>query len=163
VAINPKDPDILAELGDALYRAGRYDDAGTRFTSALEALPDHVPAIEGLALVAATQRRYPQAREQMLHLQRLRPDSGSVWLRSGDVEHQLGNRATAIAAWQRVLSAADAGPDLREKAQRRLAYFAPGPKTPRSAVHNGPTNGKVRQIPPIVVVYGDDEHQNRPR
>lgn len=129
LARSPQDPELLASLGDALYRTGRYDDAAARFKSALDALPDHVPAIEGLALVAATQRRYAQAREQMLHLQRLRPDSGTVWLRSGDIEHQLGNSTAAIAAWQRVLNAADTDQELREKARRRLEYFAPGRAT----------------------------------
>lgn len=130
VALSPNDPDLQAALGDALYRTGRYDDAEARFQSALATLPNHVPAIEGLALVAATQKRYSQAREQMLHLQQLQPDSGSVWLRSGDIEHRLGNTTQAIAAWQRVLKTADVDRELREKAQRRLEYFAPGRTTP---------------------------------
>jgi hypothetical protein len=119
----PADPDLLVDLGSALYRAGRYDDAAARFNTALSGRPDHVGAIEGLALVAATQKRYPQAREQLLRLQKLQPDVASVWLRSGDIEHKLGSVGAAREAWQRALRAPDADAVLRAKAQRRLEYF----------------------------------------
>jgi hypothetical protein len=126
LALSPNEPDLMVDLGSALYRAGRYDDAEARFQSALGVLPDHASAIEGLALVAATQKRYAQARQYMQELQRLQPGCGLVWLRSGDIEHRLGNTAAALEAWERVLTAEDAGKDLHDKARRRLDYFGPG-------------------------------------
>jgi TolA-binding protein len=129
VALAPRDADLLVELGTALYHAGRYDDAADRLHAALSAQPDHGGALDGLALVAATQRQYPQAREYLLQLQRLRPDSGLMWLRSGDIEHRLGNTAPARAAWRKVLNAADADDSVRAGARRRLAYFGSEPAT----------------------------------
>jgi tetratricopeptide (TPR) repeat protein len=125
VGFAPRDADLLARLGTALYRAGRHDEAGARFREALGTNADHAGALEGLALVAVTQKQYAQAREYMRQLQRLEPKSGSVWLRSGDIEHRLGNTPQALDAWRRVLAVAEADKDLREKAQRRLDYFGP--------------------------------------
>jgi len=121
--VAPGDADVLVELGSALYRLARYNDSDQRFQSALDLAPDHPGAIEGLALVAATQKRYPQAREHLRHLLRLRPESGSVWLRVGDIEHRLGNEAEALDAWERVLTARETDADVRRQAQRRLDYF----------------------------------------
>jgi tetratricopeptide (TPR) repeat protein len=128
LAVAPDEPDVLVDLGSALYRLDRYDDADRRFHSALDVAPDDLGALEGVALVAVTQKRYPQAREQLRHLLRLRPESGKVWLRYGDVEHHLGNENEALQAWERVLTAREADADVRHKAQRRLDYLGPRPK-----------------------------------
>ena len=124
--LSPQDTDVLVDLGQALYRAGRYTDADGRFKTATAAAPDHVGALEGLALVAATEKRYPDAREHLQHLLRLLPDSSSVWLRYGDIEHRLGNTTQALDAWERVLNLPDDG--TRDKALRRLDYFRPARK-----------------------------------
>jgi tetratricopeptide (TPR) repeat protein len=123
LVLAPTDPDLLTELGTALYRAGRYDDANRRFQAALANAPQHPAALDGLALVAVTQRQYSQAREYLEQLQRLRPNSGLLWLRSGDVEHRLGNTARALAAWRKALNAEDGDPDAQASARRRLEYF----------------------------------------
>ncbi len=132
----PHDADLRVDLGSALYRVGRYDDAATRFQSALDTLPDHMGAIEGLALVAATQKQYPLARQHLEHLLKLQPDSGQNWLRYGDVQHRLGNTAQALQAWQRVLSVVESDEDLHKKSQRRLDYFG-GNRTSEPATTNG--------------------------
>lgn len=125
LALAPTDADLLAAYGNALYRLERYDEARARFQAVIEAAPDHLAALDGLALVAVTQKHYPEAREHLRHLTRLRPDAGVFWLRGGDVEHQLGNATQALEAWQRALKAKDATDDLRKNAQRRLDYFGP--------------------------------------
>ncbi len=131
LVLAPDNANLLTELGTTLYRAGRYDEASGRLQAALRSAPDHVGALDGLALVAVTQRQYSQAREYLQQLQRLRPNSGLVWLRSGDIEHRLGNSAPALAAWRKVLGVDDADQELRESARRRLDYFSPecGPQT----------------------------------
>lgn len=126
----PQDADLLVDLGSTLYRLGRYDEAGRRFETALSLVNDHVGALEGLALVAATQRRYAVAREHLQHLLQLRPHSGATWLRAGDVEHRLGRTRPALEAWRRALAARDGDEELRAKARRRLEYFGPPPTEP---------------------------------
>ncbi|MBU0638506.1 MAG: tetratricopeptide repeat protein [Planctomycetes bacterium] len=119
----PRDVDLQVALGSALYRAGRHSEAGQLFDSALAAAPDHAGAIEGAALVSATQSRYPEAREQLLRLLELKPDSAKTWLRYGDIEHKLGNRQDALRAWQRAVETHRADRDVRENARARLRYF----------------------------------------
>lgn len=123
LALAGDDADVLADLGQALFRARRPQEAARRFRDALLRAPEHAASIEGLALVAVSEKRYAEAREHLLRLSKLRPDSAAIWLRLGDVEHQLGNRREALRAWQRceALSGADAA--LREKAARRVRSF----------------------------------------
>ncbi len=123
--VSPSEPDLLTDLGESLYAAGRHDDADRRFAAAVAAAPDHTRALEGLALVAATQKRYSQAAAHLEHLLRLKPESAETWLHYGDVEHKLGDRSRALEAWGRVLNLRDSEPAVRESAERRLKYFGP--------------------------------------
>lgn len=148
----PKDADLLVDLGSTLYRLGRYDEAGRRFETALSLVNDHVGALEGLALVAATQRRYAVAREHLQRLLQLRPHSGATWLRAGDVEHRLGRTRPALEAWRRALAARDGDEELRAKARRRLEYFGPPPTEPEVPVAASgppvPPPGQTWERPP---------------
>jgi Flp pilus assembly protein TadD len=125
VQICPDDPDLLSGLGEALYSAGRQGEAERWFSAAAAASPDHPRALEGLALVAATQKRYSQAAAHLEHLLRIEPESAQTWLHYGDVEHKLGETSNALEAWERVVSLRDADPAVRESAERRLKYFGP--------------------------------------
>ncbi len=139
VAAQPQSADLLASLGQIRFRLGAYDEAETRFRAALDIAPEHLAALDGLALVAATQKRYPQALELLIRLQKLQPAAGSVWLRSGDVEHRLGNLAQALADWKRACDRAGDDQDLRAKAQRRLDYFGSETRPPGPASTTKPT------------------------
>lgn len=125
VQMCPGDPDLLSSLGEALYSGGHQDDAEHWFSAATAAAPDHPRALEGLALVAATQKRYPQAAAHLEHLLRVEPESAQTWLHYGDVEHKLGEKSRALDAWERVVSLRDVDPAVRENAERRLKYFGP--------------------------------------
>jgi len=119
----PSDADLQVDLARVLYRTGQYDRAAHHYQLALRAHPDHLAAIEGLALVAVGQKRYPDARSHMQHLLRLCPESGEHWLHFGDVEHMLGNAADARAAWNQALELEQADQSIRKEAQRRLELF----------------------------------------
>jgi hypothetical protein len=121
----PGNADLHADLGEVLVRTRQYDEAARRFHSALDACPDHTKAIEGLALVAISQNRYPEARSYLQQLLRLSPESGAHWLHYGDIEHRLGNITEARAAWQKLLESEAADSGLREQAEKRLRAFGP--------------------------------------
>jgi len=123
LALAPEDTGLLVELGSALYRSGRYLEAGERFEAALRQQENHIEAIEGLALVEATLKRYPEARAQLQRALTLRPESGRNWLRYGDIEHRLGNREAALKAWRHVLMVDDADEAATGQARERLKYF----------------------------------------
>jgi len=120
----PEQPDMLSDLGAAYFREKQYDLAGVQFTQALEADPNHVGAIEGQALVAMVQKRYPEARSHMRHLLKLNPDNAENWLHFGDVEHVLGARAAARAAWKQAMQIDAADEFVREEANKRLSVFS---------------------------------------
>ena len=121
--LTPNDADLQVDLARVLYRTRQYDRAAHHYQLALEAYPDHLAAIEGLALVAVGQKRYPDARSHMQHLLRLCPESGEHWLHFGDVEHMLGNAADARAAWNQALQLEQADQSIRKEAQKRLELF----------------------------------------
>lgn len=121
--LTPNDADLQVDLARVLYRTRQYDRAAHHYQLALEASPDHLAAIEGLALVAVGQKRYPDARSHMQHLLRLCPESGEHWLHFGDVEHMLGNAADARAAWNQALQLEQADQSIRKEAQKRLELF----------------------------------------
>ncbi len=53
----PSEPDPRVNLGICLERAGRIDDAMASFDAALQVSPEHLPAIQGAALLAVRSKR----------------------------------------------------------------------------------------------------------
>jgi len=121
----PDDPELLMELGGILHRAQRFEEATRRFETLLRLDPDHQGAIEGLALVAVTQRRYAEARAHLERLVELAPRTATHWLRYGDVQYQLGERSEAVRAWRRVLEIDGADEEIRRRAALRVERLAP--------------------------------------
>ena len=121
--IAPEDPDLLVDWGSVAFRNRQYNQADQSFRRALQNTPNHIGAIEGLALVAATENRYPEARSHLQHLLRLEPESAQHWLHLGDIEHKLGNTAKAYDAWERVLQFSAADGAVVQGAQDRLKIF----------------------------------------
>jgi predicted negative regulator of RcsB-dependent stress response len=119
----PDNADIQADLGSVLFNTRQYDRAANCFTRALDTLPDHLGAIEGLALVAVNQKRYSEARSHLQHLLRLSPEAPEHWVHLGDVQHMLGNVVDARAAWEKALQLEPADQTIREDAQKRLRLF----------------------------------------
>lgn len=126
LAADPSDVTTYTQLGSALLRANRLDDARARFDAALKLSDRSVDAIEGLAQVAVGQERFADARDLLRRIVEQSPDSARTWLRLGDVEFKLGRRAEAIAAWQKAATTGK-GTDTGEKAAMRLKTFAEKP------------------------------------
>lgn len=119
---SPTQPELLSDLGSVLYRMERFGDAAERYEAALAVKPEYRSALEGLALVAQTERRYPEARTHLQQLLTLSEDSALTWLRFGDVENRLGNRSAARKAWERSMELTEDAV-LRSRAQQRLNQF----------------------------------------
>ncbi|GMU84666.1 MAG: hypothetical protein AMXMBFR47_45350 [Planctomycetota bacterium] len=126
IEADPSDAATYTQLGAALLRANRLDDARARFDAALKLSDGSVEAIEGLAQVAVGQQRFADARDLLRRIVEQSPDSAHTWLRLGDVEFKLGRRAEAIAAWRRA-AATGGTTDIGEKAAARLKTFAEKP------------------------------------
>ncbi|MFO0838986.1 MAG: hypothetical protein U1D55_10715 [Phycisphaerae bacterium] len=140
--LSPGEPDLLADLGAALAQARRFDQADQRFAQALAADPRHRAALDGRALLAATQQRYADARALLSRRLELDPDSPQLLLRLGDLDHRLGNAAAARQSWRR---AAELGKDdgSRKKALRRLELLGMDTEVaPRRNAENSPRSEK---------------------
>lgn len=78
----PSEPDPHVNLGICLERAGRTDDAMASFDAALQVSPEHLPAIQGAALLAVRSGREQQRLEQWLASIATRGDGGwAAWAR----------------------------------------------------------------------------------
>jgi tetratricopeptide (TPR) repeat protein len=134
VADCPDSPDLLAGLGNALLQVRDVDQAQSVFRTAIQRQPDHRTALEGLALAAAAQNQYADARQHLKRLLELEPDTARLWLYYGDVEHRLGDKQPALEAWQKVLRLEKADSELSGRAQRRLTLLGAIPATaPKTA------------------------------
>ncbi|MBI5864198.1 MAG: tetratricopeptide repeat protein [Planctomycetes bacterium] len=116
----PADAGLLAEVGSALFRANRLGDARKRFESSLQLDSRNTAAMEGMALVAAGEQRFTDARDQLRKLLDVDPKAGRIWLRYGDLEYRLGNRIEAFDAWDRVLAVSPMEPQIQASARDRL-------------------------------------------
>lgn len=126
----PNDPGLLSGLGKSEYELGQYEAAAQHYGAILNNAPDHVGALEGLALVEATQRRYPAARDTLLRLLERQPAAAHNWLNYGDVEYRLGNVAKAQSAWEKAAAQADADQGVRAGVQRRMKMIVSPPTRP---------------------------------
>ena len=149
VSADPADTTARVELGRLLYRLGQLDAARAQFDAARGLRPDDPGALDGLALVAATQGRYAQARDLLLQLRTLTPETARLALRLGDVEHRLGRTDAAVRAWEQALAAPDADAAVQAMARRRLEYFDPrrAPTTAPTPESDGPQDDQLRPAP----------------
>jgi tetratricopeptide (TPR) repeat protein len=83
-------------LGYLLQQAGRHEDAGPAFRSALEHDPRMDRAWYGLALVLIHQRHFPEAVEALKKNTALQPMSPYGWYRLAQVRLALGQTDKAL-------------------------------------------------------------------
>lgn len=124
LSLMPNEADLHVELGSALLRLERVESANAHFATAHTLSRDNSGALEGLALVAASQGRFPQAAEQLELLLKLRPDSAAHWLRYGDLRHKLGDNGGAEQAWRKALEFSGGDAALAGKCTQRLEIFS---------------------------------------
>jgi tetratricopeptide (TPR) repeat protein len=77
-SMNPGHPRVQTTLGWALYWTKKYDEAASRFESALRADPREVRAHAGLAEVRLEQKRYAEAEASLLRALEIDPTVGSA-------------------------------------------------------------------------------------
>jgi predicted aspartyl protease len=81
-AARPDDPDARAALAEALYRAGRIDEAGSTLEPLLRSEAAPARALAQLGLVRAAQGNDAQATQLLMHAAALAPDDRWVLYRS---------------------------------------------------------------------------------
>lgn len=109
-ASRPRDPAILFTLGSAYDRAGERDAALARMNAAIEADPQHAPALNFVAyLYAERGERLDEAQRLIERALAVDPDNGFYLDSLGWVLFRKGDAARALTALER--ADALAGPD----------------------------------------------------
>lgn len=96
------DPEVLAALGWAAFRAGRLPEAEKAFREALDAAPEHASAQLGVGRVLLGLDKPAEAIEPLKALAARRPDFSLAWLNLARGYETLGKRKKAAAAYERI-------------------------------------------------------------
>jgi tetratricopeptide (TPR) repeat protein len=111
VAERPANSIAQNNLGRALFKAGRLDDAVTHYESAVQANPANLEARFNLALACARLGHFPAAFEQYMEVLRVRPDFAEAHSNYGSALLKAGRREEAAAQFRAALTLK---PDLAE-------------------------------------------------
>jgi tetratricopeptide (TPR) repeat protein len=103
VAKRPRNPKALNNLGSALARAGRSDEAMPLFEKAIEIEQNYPEAHNNLGGAFYNQRRMAEAIEQFSTAVRLKPDYAVAHLNLGLALHNRGRLDEAVAQYQEVI------------------------------------------------------------
>lgn len=106
VIMEPRNPDYLADLGQALLRKGKREEAVAAFNTALDIAPKHLPAQKQMAWALQMGGDYEGARQAWLKVLDLDGTDGEAWGRLAVVEYYLEDYA---GAWERVQRAREHG------------------------------------------------------
>jgi tetratricopeptide (TPR) repeat protein len=106
VIMAPDNPDYLADLGQALLRKGKRDEAMAAFNTALDIEPRHLPAQRQAAFALQMGGDYEASRQAWRKVLDIDATDGEAWGRLAIVEYYLEDYA---GAWEHVRRARDHG------------------------------------------------------
>jgi tetratricopeptide (TPR) repeat protein len=123
-AILSRNASLWVDLGHALNRVGRDDEALAAYDHALEADPDEVIALVPKGIQLNTMGRYEEALDIFVHLRELEPDWSLPWTMTGMTLCNLRRYSDALPYLERAVTL-DAG-DTSAWSMMRLALEALG-------------------------------------
>lgn len=77
---DPDNIDYLSEKGHALYSLGEVSEAAQAYEHILEKAPNHINALNNLAVIYTEQKRHTEAEKMLHHSLTLNPHQTSGWL-----------------------------------------------------------------------------------
>jgi Flp pilus assembly protein TadD len=101
LAARPGDPDVLNNLGIALEKAGRPDEARERYRQAIAAAPDHAEAWLNLAGLDRAAGRTEEAIDGFRTVVGIDPFEPAGWNALGALYAETGREEEALAAFRR--------------------------------------------------------------
>ena len=113
LAIEPSNGLALKYFGDLRYRAGRFEEASSRYRAAIDAGFEHPDAFLNLGAAAL---RTGHAREARAALERgltLEPEAGDAWNQLGTIHAAEGRLADARSAFDRAARLRPSDPEPR--------------------------------------------------
>ncbi len=120
LAINPRQPEALVNLGETLYFRREYVDSIEAFEWALKLEPGWTGARRGLVRSLMVVDRYDDASAQLAHILKDAPADAEAWLTLGDVAVSRGDELMAREHWQKATMVDPTVKAVVERAQARL-------------------------------------------
>ena len=125
-AVQPSDPVVLNNVGMALLRTDRYEEAKSQFERVLELSPHWLTAQRNFADTFAAAGQFPEAAEQFQEVLKEHPDDAQSWNSLGRSLLRIGRYEEAIAAFRQAIRCdpdyADAYNDLGNELSRERRY-----------------------------------------
>ena len=103
LARDPNDLEANIGFGNLQFDAGRYDQAILHYTKALEKQPGNADVRVDRAIAYHNTNQNALAQSEMERVTREHPRHLNAWLNLGVVSASMGDKATAIRAWERYL------------------------------------------------------------
>jgi Tfp pilus assembly protein PilF len=114
----------LYNLGWAYYNKGNYAVAEKYYQKALDMQPDYARALWGLGLIHLSSGKLDEAQNELEEAVKKAPSFAQAYLDLGNLYRQKGLDDKAVAAYQKVLKLATAGP-LFQSAKMALSELRP--------------------------------------
>ena len=108
--VRPQNPRAWNNLGEACFRAGRYDEAKADCTEAIRLKPDYADAFNNRGLACAGTNFLDEALRDYDEAIRLNPNLADAYLNRGNAYDDLGRREDALREYGRAI---EANPDDR--------------------------------------------------
>jgi tetratricopeptide (TPR) repeat protein len=102
-AVQPSDPVVLNNVGMALLRTDRYEDARQQFERVLELSPHWLVAQRNFADTFAAAGQFSEAAEHFQEVLKEHPDDAQSWNSLGRSLLRIGRYEEAVAAFQRAI------------------------------------------------------------
>lgn len=103
LAKNPDDLDANIGLGNLEFDSGQWGKAIEHYSRALSIDPRNADVRVDRAIAYHSTGKNDVAKAELVRVTKERPEHKNAWLNLGVVASQLGERATAVQAWQRYL------------------------------------------------------------
>jgi cytochrome c-type biogenesis protein CcmH/NrfG len=100
---NPKDLDALIGLANLEFDSGQWEHAIDYYSRALAIDGTNPDVRVDRAIAYHSSGQNDVAKKELLRVTREKPDHKNAWLNLGVVNRELGDRAGALAAWERYL------------------------------------------------------------
>ncbi len=109
--IRPSDPDVLSNLGYALYRQGDRGSAIEKYSKALKLVPEHGVALRDMGLALYDRGEYQNALDFFQRARKQLPEDQALLCFLGNDFVKLGRMQEAMAAYNQVLFMKPGYPD----------------------------------------------------
>jgi Flp pilus assembly protein TadD len=100
---NPVEAQALSKRALDAFSKGNFSEARKDFEKVLELVPDNVPTLINLGLVAYRQKKYEDAESSLSKATKLAPENGGAWLILGIVRYESHRLDAALAALAQAL------------------------------------------------------------